>query len=76
MRAGQVVAVVSAVVLLVPGLCFTVVSFDVMAGRNGQMLGLFVLVIGLGILALAARLFWIGIRRPQAPALPSRRPDN
>ena len=76
MKAGKVVAVITAVVLLLPGLCFTVVSFDVLGGRNSQGLGLVVLMIGLGVLALAAWLFWIGIRRTQPLPPPSRRQDT
>jgi hypothetical protein len=76
MKAGKVIAVITAVVLLLPGLCVTAVSFQAFQGTNGQVPGLIALMVGLGILALAARLFWIGIRRTQPAPQPSRRPDE
>jgi hypothetical protein len=68
MRAGQIVALIFAILLLLPGGCFVLAGIAFLHGFNPegpQSSDLYpsLLLFGLGILAFAGLLFWVAFRR-------------
>ena len=73
MTGGQIVALIFAILLLLPGGCF--LFFGVLLADDRQYRGaaLLVLPIAFGILGLAGALFWVAFRRrrPRASGPPA-----
>ena len=68
MTGGQIAALIFAILLLLPGGCFVFFGFVFLHGFNleythSDSFYPSLLLIGLGILAVAALLFWIAFRR-------------
>jgi hypothetical protein len=86
MRGGQVAALVAALILLLPGLCFlafgTGFVFDQFSGSGGgeldlDGLGLPWLIIAAVILGVAALLFRVALKKPKPPGIaPAARPPG
>jgi uncharacterized membrane protein YjjB (DUF3815 family) len=79
MKAGQVLVIIAAIGMLLPGGCFLVVSLGVFSDPHSIGLGLLVLAIAAGFLALSVYLFRLAIRwnRPPASASPpSTKPQD
>jgi len=72
MKAGQVVVIIAAIGMLVPGGCFLVGSVAAFSDPNAIGLGLVMLAIAAGFLALSVYLFRLAIRwnRPFASKSP------
>jgi uncharacterized membrane protein YjjB (DUF3815 family) len=72
MKAGQVLVIIAAIGMLVPGGCFLVGSIAAFSDPNAISLGIVVLAIAAGFLALSVYLFRLAIRwnRPLAPKSP------
>jgi membrane protein implicated in regulation of membrane protease activity len=70
MTGGQVLALLCAIVLLVPGGCFLIVGIGSLAeGSSGS--GVAALQIGVPIVAVVVLLFWVALRRrPPSPPGP------
>ena len=70
MTGGQVLALLCAIVLLVPGGCFLIVGIASLAeGSSGS--GVAALQIGVPIVAVVVLLFWVALRRrPPSPPGP------
>jgi membrane protein implicated in regulation of membrane protease activity len=82
MSGGQVAALLFAILLLLPGGCFVSFGLNGLAIDNHNPNGFepSLLLIGLGILAVAALLFWVAFRRrrglPAANGGPPRVPPD
>lgn len=68
MKVGQIVALIVAIILLLPGGCFVFFGVIFLHGLDleGSHSGTFdpsLLIFGLGILAVAGLLFWVAFRR-------------
>jgi hypothetical protein len=68
MTGGQIAALIFAILLLLPGGCFVFFGFVFLHGFNlehphSDSFYPSLLLIGLGILAAAALLFWVAFRR-------------
>jgi membrane protein implicated in regulation of membrane protease activity len=76
MRGGQVVALILALLLLLPGLCFLAVGAGMAtdtSGGGGLDLGSFgiaLILIAIAILGVAALLFWLAFRKPKPDSEP------
>jgi uncharacterized membrane protein YjjB (DUF3815 family) len=68
MKAGQVLVIIAAIGMLVPGGCFLVGSLAAFSDPNAIGLGLVVLAIAAGFLALSIYLFRLAIRWNHPPA--------
>jgi LPXTG-motif cell wall-anchored protein len=73
MTGGQIAALIVAVLLLLPGGCFVFFGFIFLHGfnpdhaSNPNEFDPALLLIGLGILAVAVLLFWVAFRRRRNP---------
>ena len=63
MTGGQIVALVFAILLLLPGGCFLFVGFALLTDRQLYELAFVALPIAAAILGLAGLLFWVAFRR-------------
>jgi len=67
MKGGQIAALIFAILLLLPGGCFVFFGFVFLHGLgeypHSDEFDPSLLLIGLGILAVAALLFWVAFRR-------------
>jgi uncharacterized membrane protein YjjB (DUF3815 family) len=68
MKAGQVLVIIAAIGMLVPGGCFLVGSLAAFSDPNAIGLGLVVLAIAAGFLVLSVYLFRLAIRWNRPPA--------
>jgi chromate transport protein ChrA len=67
MKGGQIVALVFAILLLLPGGCFLLVGFALSSGQYKDVsVSELLLAIAAAILALAGLLFWLAFRRRAA----------
>jgi hypothetical protein len=84
---GQIAALLFAILLLLPGGCFVLIGIDSLNGRGGLLSehtrsnpDPSLLLIGLGILAVAALLFWVAFQRrrglPAASGVPPQAPPD
>ena len=72
MSGGQIAALVFAVILLIPGGCFTVFGIGMLGDPGAYGLGPPLLIIGLVILALVAFLAWVAFHKRKPPAAPDQ----
>jgi membrane protein implicated in regulation of membrane protease activity len=73
MTGGQVLALLCAIVLLVPGGCFLIVGIASLAEGSSRS-GVAALQIAVPILAMAGVLFWLARRRRPPPRGPGAVP--
>jgi membrane protein implicated in regulation of membrane protease activity len=73
MTGGQVLALLCAIVLLVPGGCFLIVGIASLAEGSSRS-GVAALQIAVPILAMAGVLFWLARRRRPPPPGPGAVP--
>jgi membrane protein implicated in regulation of membrane protease activity len=70
MTGGQIVALIFAILLLLPGGCFLFVGIVVATDRQYSDMAFIALPIAAVILGLAALLFWVAFRRRRNPSEP------
>jgi len=68
MKAGQIITLLCALVLLLPGTCFAVVGVVVITDPSGLGWGLFLLLIAAAFLAVVAWMVRVVIRWNRPPA--------
>ena len=68
MTGGQVVALIFAILLLLPGGCFLIVGVGVATDSQYWQMAFIALPIAAAILALAGFLFWVAFRRKRPPS--------
>jgi hypothetical protein len=68
---GQIVALVFAILLLLPGGCFTLLGFGLASEPYYVDGAVIVFVIAAGIFGIAGLLFWVAFRRQRPPAPPA-----
>jgi membrane protein implicated in regulation of membrane protease activity len=72
MSGGQIAALVFAVILLIPGGCFTVFGIGMLGDPGSYGLGPPFLIIGLVILAFVAFLGWVAFHKRNPPGSPDQ----
>jgi len=72
MSGGQITALVFAVILLIPGGCFTVFGIGMLGDSQSYNLGPPLLIIGLLILAFVAFLGWVAFHKGKPPQPPDQ----
>jgi hypothetical protein len=81
MNGGQIAALIFAILLLLPGGCFVFFGIVFLNGLGlsehpqSDKFDPSLLFLGLGILAVAALLFWVALRRRSAPDAPPDAPS-
>ncbi len=67
MSAGQIAALIFALLLLLPGGCFLYVGIGLMGESHMRVASEQMLIVGIVILALIGFLFWIAFRKRRPP---------
>jgi len=70
MSGGQIAALVFAVILLIPGGCFTVFGIGFLGDATAGGMGVPLLLVGLLILGLAGFLGWVAFHKTKPPGAP------
>ena len=70
MSAGQIAALIFALLLLLPGGCFLYVGIGLMGESHMRVASEQMLIVGIVILALIGFLFWIAFRKRRPPPSP------
>jgi membrane protein implicated in regulation of membrane protease activity len=71
MTGGQIVALIFAILLLLPGGCFLIFGISLLNDPQVSGASVLVLLVGIAILSVMGLLFWVAFRRrPPSPPGP------
>ena len=70
MSIGQIIALIFAILLLLPGGCFTLLGLGLASDSHFSNDAIMVFMVAAGIFGIAGLLFWVAFRRQRPPAPP------